>query len=723
MPGPPFTDGSKGSDGSCNQTPGHAQEARQDGGWTVDNPEHAAVIFYKHPSRTRLRNRRAQARYREKRKGKNAEQEKMLQGVETVQAEVERLLADIEQSRASLEAERADFAAQKQAWQAHMQTDQALQQPARWLSPDLSALALRSDDTYQVAIRKAGMSEAFLDVSFAIACFVHRTCDWPLPTRDDINHYRLDRLFERKAQHQLAIERLTDADGSAAAHAQLDEYAALVAGVTKTLGWTSMTGGNAMARIMDTEFTQAGVRQYGLPPARHWRQAAARLRLSRGQCRAMLQLRDRWLSRRHAARLQIASLPIQMQSYLQHQPGAASWSYPASASSRAGVDCQTQLQACLQEEHKAAAEFFHGVRNKVLTSYQAAMLLRAAWPYKLDLHAVSSAMLDLLPGDEASAHLQLPLALPTSLPTSLPSTSDQQSSPDGADSPGQGSPSSLPQAELCCSAQSVPQAAMQSLPAIHAATHAKTTPVRQLPQASSIYAGQSQLHDDDSGTREHLAHALGQHQAPQHQLTVAEEQLHNPQAQVSYHVRSSTPQSTSTLPALPSTSHMQVRSSQTLEPQAQPMQAMPQDTQPLFVQLPSEMHDAQPRMRAMWQPASLVHRASSQHMGHLGQPAIQPEQVAGRLQVRAQPEPLFEEATEVQQLQSSQPVSPIHETLFQQVDSNSLALQPTWAGQTMPHAVNDMSAVTEADFFEGLRSWSHNNAIASTWLEHLTNET
>lgn len=46
----------------------------------------------------------------------------------------------------------------------------------------------------------------------------------------------------------------------------------------------------------------------------------ARLRLSRGQCRAMLQLRDRWLSRRHAARLQIASLPIQMQSYLQHQP-------------------------------------------------------------------------------------------------------------------------------------------------------------------------------------------------------------------------------------------------------------------------------------------------------------------------------------------------------------------------------------------------------------------
>lgn len=415
------------------------------------------------------------------------------------------------------------------------------------------------------------------------------------------------------------------------------------------------------------------------------------------------------------------------------------------------------------------------------------MLLRAAWPYKLDLHAVSSAMLDLLPGDEASAHLQLPLALPTSLPTSLPSTSDQaclsscalssqttvqscsktppctslscmttrplatsvaislcmqrliavetqqamsqlhhamqQSSPDGADSPGQGSPSSLPQAELCCSAQSVPQAAMQSLPAIHAATHAKTTPVRQLPQASSIYAGQSQLHDDDSGTREHLAHALGQHQAPQHQLTVAEEQLHNPQAQVSYHVRSSTPQSTSTLPALPSTSHMQVRSSQTLEPQAQPMQAMPQDTQPLFVQLPSEMHDAQPRMRAMWQPASLVHRASSQHMGHLGQPAIQPEQVAGRLQVRAQPEPLFEEATEVQQLQSSQPVSPIHETLFQQVDSNSLALQPTWAGQTMPHAVNDMSAVTEADFFEGLRSWSHNNAIASTWLEHLTNET
>lgn len=38
-----------------------------------------------------------------------------------------------------------------------------------------------------------------------------------------------------------------------------------------------MTAGNDLARIVDTEFTKAGIREYGLPAADHWERAAVRI--------------------------------------------------------------------------------------------------------------------------------------------------------------------------------------------------------------------------------------------------------------------------------------------------------------------------------------------------------------------------------------------------------------------------------------------------------------
>lgn len=37
-----------------------------------------------------------------------------------------------------------------------------------------------------------------------------------------------------------------------------------------------MTAGNDMARMVDTIWTQAGIKEFGLPPTSHWRRAAVR---------------------------------------------------------------------------------------------------------------------------------------------------------------------------------------------------------------------------------------------------------------------------------------------------------------------------------------------------------------------------------------------------------------------------------------------------------------
>ena len=46
--------------------------------------------------------------------------------------------------------------------------------------------------------------------------------------------------------------------------------------LNRLLGWSAMTAGNDMARIIDAEFTQAGIQEFGLPSADHWQRAAVR---------------------------------------------------------------------------------------------------------------------------------------------------------------------------------------------------------------------------------------------------------------------------------------------------------------------------------------------------------------------------------------------------------------------------------------------------------------
>lgn len=42
----------------------------------------------------------------------------------------------------------------------------------------------------------------------------------------------------------------------------------------KALGWNYMTAGNNLARMVDTIWTQAGIKEFGLPPSNHWQRAA-----------------------------------------------------------------------------------------------------------------------------------------------------------------------------------------------------------------------------------------------------------------------------------------------------------------------------------------------------------------------------------------------------------------------------------------------------------------
>ena len=46
--------------------------------------------------------------------------------------------------------------------------------------------------------------------------------------------------------------------------------------LNRQIGWSAMTAGNDMARIIDTCYTEAGIRQYGLPSANHWEKVVVR---------------------------------------------------------------------------------------------------------------------------------------------------------------------------------------------------------------------------------------------------------------------------------------------------------------------------------------------------------------------------------------------------------------------------------------------------------------
>lgn len=184
-----------------------------------------------------------------------------------------------------------------------------------------------------------------------------------------------------------------DSVGDKASYARLEEFTSLLCAMNRAIGWSAMTAGNDLARIVDTEFTKAGIREYGLPAADHWERAAALLNLTGQQARRMLQLRAQWLQRRSQARQQLTNIPSRINAFILDQAGDASNRYPSSCAE--GENCHLQLRQCLAEDHEAASDFFYGVREQVLTPHQNATLLMAAWPYKMDISGLCNALADL----------------------------------------------------------------------------------------------------------------------------------------------------------------------------------------------------------------------------------------------------------------------------------------------------------------------------------------
>ncbi|KAK9800277.1 hypothetical protein WJX73_002609 [Symbiochloris irregularis] len=344
--------------------------------------DHSTVLFFKHPTSVRMRNREAQARYRSRQKHKHMEQEQKMQ--------------EVEEARKALQAETKAFNAQRQAWQAIMQICEQQQQAAssiNSLQPDLSLAPLRGDDTMQSAIlRTAGhpnhIPAEILEVQYSIDSCVHRVCGLPQPTRDDVLRFRLDSLFERKKLHMQAISKLlaqcTDRDNKAA-HKALSDLMHNFSLGCRLLDWSSMSSGNSAASVVDAEFTKSGLREFGLPSAEHWKRAVASLNLSKQQLSTIMQMRGEWHQSRRRARQQVTDLPSTIQAYVSEQPGS-------NISHQQLEECHVRLQRCRQEEHKAACKFTFGVRNLVLTPIQNAKLLLLSWPYKMDMEAILNAL-------------------------------------------------------------------------------------------------------------------------------------------------------------------------------------------------------------------------------------------------------------------------------------------------------------------------------------------
>ncbi|KAK9800304.1 hypothetical protein WJX73_009492 [Symbiochloris irregularis] len=347
--------------------------------------EHSAVLFFKHPTTVRMRNREAQARWRNRQKGKQAE-EKMK-------------MAEVEEARKQLQAETMAFNAQRQAWQAFMRSCQQQHQghPGRsGLQPDYSVVPIRGIDTYQSAVLRTPMlPREVLDVQFAINETVHRVCGWPQLPRDAVINFRLDSLFRRKKLHTRALSKLLSLCEDKENVTAATDLCNLMHGflnLARMLGWTALSNGTTAAGVIDSEYTQAGLRECGVPSVGHWQRVAASLDLTKQQHETILQMREEWYLCKKQARQQAASVPSTVQAYLSEQPGQE-----PRVSHGQLEDCHVRLQRCRQEEHKAACKFNFGVRGQVLTPIQNAKVLLLSWPYKADMEAI----LNGLPSEHA----------------------------------------------------------------------------------------------------------------------------------------------------------------------------------------------------------------------------------------------------------------------------------------------------------------------------------
>lgn len=354
----------------------------------------------------KAKNRRAQARYRERQKEKFAD----------YKSAVDELTQQLE----SLAAEKDALAADKAMLESCLQLSYQKGLSGGDDSPDTAS----TSEAYQHAIWKStSIDEALLEAMMSVFTKARMACKLQPLSQQDIENTSLDEVFQRKeltVNGTAALLRHVDEEGTEAAFHKLVEFMAAQAHMYDLL----YTHHGQLARVMEASLVHTSRQRHGLPQPNFWASVLEALTLTDAQRVRMLQLRRQLLTRMEDVRQRRVSILESLQGTLPTGLNRESGLSFASTFVQ-GTQAAELLRESLHQEHRTTHEFTSTIRRKVLSPYQTAILEVRSFPYKVDLLAICNA----IPGQAPS----VPQSQGPSPPTSGAQLLGLHESPSGLD--------------------------------------------------------------------------------------------------------------------------------------------------------------------------------------------------------------------------------------------------------------------------------------------------